>query len=80
MSSTDEISSLSQPTRSATIGKIHDKMMMLVSRACNHDYIGGKNIAAAQIELSSDRKKCQGQNLVHQTLTFKTMLENLRMN
>ena len=79
MSSIDEVSSLSQLTGTASIGKRNAKSMMLASKTCKCDHLGGENIVSIKIETSSDRKKYQGFDLAHQMVTIKTTLENLRM-
>ena len=65
MNSKDKVSLLSQPTGSDPMGKINVKIMLLESNTHKYDHFGEKNTSAVQMDLSLDRKKHQGCNIVH---------------
>ena len=79
MSTQDDLSSMSLPSPSAaSVANKIEKVVVFVNKSHKYDQLGSRSSEATQLEIASDRKKCQGCCTIEKEQRFVSLLENLR--
>ena len=62
----------------SSIGNKMVKVVVLTSPSCLCDYLGGRNLAQIQLELSLERNKFKTMPIIPRNETFESLLERLK--